>query len=601
MAQIREELTLVDKFSAQFTKFISMAERAARGTRIAQVETQRLEAAQVTAGQASQDASLRMRDYQSAADRVSRRLAFLNSQFEAYSQEQEKLVRANAQGSAAFQSLENTLNKIGGQIRIGEAQLETLNRQMSSLEARSNQASAGYNRLNGAIRQGKKAADAASSSLRKVVENALGINKAQPAYEGFLKQLRRVSLTLFSIEKIINAVRDSMERAPDSISKSFEQAGKNIQDVFAGSVVSAMNAMQPSIDRFNEFLNSAQGTKLIGILSQGFQILGQVAGFAIDLLVSGAQWVADNWDLILPILVAVGAYMVASAVAGMIAWAGAALPFILIVAAIALVIFWLQKMGVSFEQMGAYIGGVIMALVAGIVNIVVGLINGIIQFIWTYFVEPFLGIIEWVLNVANGGFNSFGDAVASLIGNIISWFLSLGKVVTKIIDAIFGTDWTAGLSSLQNEVLSWGKNENAITLDRNAPTIDYRMDYTDAWNKGFEVGGNIGAGLDNFQLGTGGMFDSLSGIQSSLQDISADTSSIKKAVSLSEEDLSMLADMAERQYVNKINLTSQSPVITVQGANTGNTDLDRRNIADAIKRILLEQAASATVNSYARV
>ena len=33
------------------------------------------------------------------------------------------------------------------------------------------------------------------------------------------------------------------------------------------------------------------------------------------------------------------------------------------------------------------------------------------------------------------------DAVANLIGNIISWFLSLGKIVTKIIDAIILRKW----------------------------------------------------------------------------------------------------------------------------------------------------------------
>lgn len=117
-----------------------------------------------------------------------------------------------------------------------------------------------------------------------------------------------------------------------------------------------------------------------------------------------------------------------------------------------------------------------MVAVAGafVLNCAIGVLNAIIQAIWTIFVAPFLGIVEWILNVCNGGFNSFGDAVANLIGQIIGWFLNLGKVVTTIIDAIFGTDWTSGLESLQSAVTSWGKNENAITLDKNAPTIDYR-------------------------------------------------------------------------------------------------------------------------------
>ena len=109
--------------------------------------------------------------------------------------------------------------------------------------------------------------------------------------------------------------------------------------------------------------------------------------------------------------------------------------------------------------------GVVAAAGAAIINVGIGTINAIIQAVWSIFVQPFIGIIEWILNVTNGGFDSFGGAVANLIGQIISWFLSLGKVVTKIIDAIFGTDWTSGLTSLQDTVTTWGKNENSNTLN----------------------------------------------------------------------------------------------------------------------------------------
>ena len=78
-----------------------------------------------------------------------------------------------------------------------------------------------------------------------------------------------------------------------------------------------------------------------------------------------------------------------------------------------------------------------------------------------------------------------------MIGQIISWFLSLGKVVTKIIDAIFGTDWTSGLTALQDNVVAWGKNDNAITLNKEAPSIDYRIKYSDAYGKGYNIGKGV--------------------------------------------------------------------------------------------------------------
>ena len=72
---------------------------------------------------------------------------------------------------------------------------------------------------------------------------------------------------------------------------------------------------------------------------------------------------------------------------------------------------------------------------------------------------------------------------------------------------------------------------------------------------------------------------------------------IEKTVSLSDEDIKALGDVAERRYVNNINLTSQTPVINVSGQNTGRTAQDRRALAEAIQRILLEESASGSVRS----
>ena len=164
---------------------------------------------------------------------------------------------------------------------------------------------------------------------------------------------------------------------------------------------------------------------------------------------------------------------------------------IAVIAAIYLVVAAINKVQNKTRSATGVIFGVVASAGAAIINVGIGTINAIIQAVWSIFVQPFIGIIEWILNVTNGGFDSFGGAVANLIGQIISWFLSLGKVVTKIIDAIFGTDWTSGLTSLQDTVTSWGKNENSITLNKEAPSIDYRINYGDAYGKGYDLGKGV--------------------------------------------------------------------------------------------------------------
>ena len=106
---------------------------------------------------------------------------------------------------------------------------------------------------------------------------------------------------------------------------------------------------------------------------------------------------------------------------------------------------------------------------------------------------------------------------------------------------------------------------------------------------GFSGGG---AGVD-----LSGMLNA-SGIPDSLEAIKGDTGAIKRSAALSEEDMKLFVDMAERQYVNKINLTAQTPVITINGQNTGNTAEDLQWLENALQRILLEQAASHTDLSY---
>ena len=203
------------------------------------------------------------------------------------------------------------------------------------------------------------------------------------------------------------------------------------------------------------------------------------------------------------------------------------------------------------------------------------------QIIWSIFVTPFLGIIEWILNACNGGFNSFGDAVANLIGQIISWFLDLGKVVTKIIDAIFGTDWTAGLSSLQDNVLAWGKNENAITISRDAPEVPLqRVEYGTAWNVGVEFGDKVSSAIS----------DKISGVSDWLKNNAED---IKKEVKHSDDILSMIKDSVSKERI--ANYTTKQ--ITVDMSGMSNQIASSLSIGDVVREMekRITEAAAVSV------
>ncbi|WP_307745978.1 hypothetical protein [uncultured Phascolarctobacterium sp.] len=224
--------------------------------------------------------------------------------------------------------------------------------------------------------------------------------------------------------------------------------------------------------------------------------------------------------------------------------------------------------------------GVVAVAIAFLYNSFMGVLNAIIQLFWTIFVYPFLNIIEFVINAFNGGFNTFGDAVANLIGKIIGWFLLLGTVVTKIIDAIFGTDWTSGLNALQDSVVEWGKNEEAITLNRNFEGFD-RAEYGEAFDVGTEWGDGVAAGIgdkiDAFKNGLTGS-DAVSDA-TAMNEIAANTGNsaagvdkISKSVDISNEQLQYMRDLAEQEVINRF--TTVEIKVDMTNNNTINNGMD---------------------------
>ena len=262
--------------------------------------------------------------------------------------------------------------------------------------------------------------------------------------------------------------------------------------------------------------------------------------------------------------------------------------------------------GESVSATGIIVGTV-FAAAAFIWNIVAGVINAIIGYIWT-FADVAIGIIEWFLNAANGGFNSFGDAVANLIGNIISWFLNLGQVVTKIIDAIFGTDWTGGLESLKGAVLAWGKNDNSITLERPAAPELERWDYGNAFDQGYGIGDSI-SNWNPFEMPEMPEMPEIpkpetgNGAAQAAKDAAKSTGDLnekaggknggvktKGEVEITDEDIKLLKDVAAVEWVNKF--TTLKPEMTVTFGDVRET-ADTGQLVAALEEILTDAYTSS--------
>lgn len=477
--------------------------------------------------------------------------------------------------------------------------------------------------------------------LNSILDGAPGIARAIEKYMGIAEG----SIKTVAQEGKVTAevVKNAMFAMADETNAKFDSMPKTWAQIWVDMKNQALSMFAPILTKINQIGNSTKFQKVTTGLINGLAAVANVASSALDILIAIASVFVDNWGIIQPLVLGIAAAMLlyngyliannaitaisnaqkglaavqaykaavanttlaatekaeamakASATAAQYGFNAALLAcpltwilliIIAVIAAIYMIVAAINKLTGSTISATGIICGVVAVAGAFVLNCAIGVLNAIIQAIWTIFVAPFLGIVEWILNVCNGGFNSFGDAVANLIGQIIGWFLNLGKVVTTIIDAIFGTDWTSGLESLQSAVTSWGKNENAITLDKNAPTIDYRATYSGAWDAGYDFGqgidDKIGGMFDAFGLDSMGAFDlsnTLDGIYGNTGDTAANTAATADALDIAEEDLAYLRDIAEREAINRF--TTAEIKVEQHNENHISKDADLDGIMDA--------------------
>lgn len=477
--------------------------------------------------------------------------------------------------------------------------------------------------------------------LNSILDGAPGIARAIEKYMGIAEG----SIKTVAQEGKVTAevVKNAMFAMADETNAKFDSMPKTWAQIWVDMKNQALSMFAPVLTKINQIGNSTKFQKVTTGLINGLAAVANVASSALDILIAIASVFVDNWGIIQPLVLGIAAAMLlyngyliannaitaisnaqkglaavqaykaavanttlaatekaeamakASATAAQYGFNAALLAcpltwilliIIAVIAAIYMIVAAINKLTGSTISATGIICGVVAVAGAFVLNCAIGVLNAIIQAIWTIFVAPFLGIVEWILNVCNGGFNSFGDAVANLIGQIIGWFLNLGKVVTTIIDAIFGTDWTSGLESLQSAVTSWGKNENAITLDKNAPTIDYRATYSGAWDAGYDFGqgidDKIGGMFDASGLDSMGAFDlsnTLDGIYGNTGDTAANTAATADALDIAEEDLAYLRDIAEREAINRF--TTAEIKVEQHNENHISKDADLDGIMDA--------------------
>lgn len=430
---------------------------------------------------------------------------------------------------------------------------------------------------------------AAAPGIARTIEESMGWAS------GSIKQYAEDGAVTASVVK--NALLDMAEQT----NQKFESIPMTLSD----AMIQAQNIVQHEVKQmaqsWNDFIQTDKGQEILGKAISLLSILARAGTDALSGIGSAALFAADNMDMILPILAVVGVgflFMKAQAIqtalasaasAGihMAAWAAANWPILLLIAVFAGALIAAQQFGIGMQEVGGWVGQVFGMIYAVGYNVFATLWNVIASF------------AEFFANV----FNDPVVAIAHLFGDALDTILSMVETVAGAIDALTGSNLQGAVSGFRGKLSGWVDStfgENAIQIKRMA-NLDIGATAAEWGN----YGANLGSKLDNLDLDIGklaGSFEDLdlSGLGGNNIDKVGKVGKVGKVedIKLSDEDLKLYRNLAERRYMNRIELKTLAPHIEVSIPESEAKNLTAQDIADKLRVLLIEQRAAGTSVSH---
>ena len=515
-----------------------------------------------------------------------------------------KIYAAAMRSRSSFTDMAATVAKLGmnagnafGSIDDAVKFAETFNKQMLLSGASTTEAANAMYQLTQGIASNRLQGD----ELRSVLEQAPMIGKTIADYMGVSQGEVRdlASQGLISAEIVKNAVLGSA----GEIDAKFREMPLTWAQVWTMAQNIAIRALNPVLTGINILANNIQ---IIGPL-----VLGLGAAFAVFQIAAHSTKIAAAATGVYSTAVALLKFAYAAltrqtivATAAQAAWNTTMLAnpitwvIILIVALVAAIyvgVAAFNKFADASVSATGVIAGVLAILAAFCYNSVIVPIQNyfaaVANFIGNVFNDPVTAVKVLFYDMALAVLG-YIQKMAQGIEDLINEIPGVKANITSPIDNLYRT-----MSANREAAIAAGSYKEFIK------PLEYQ-DYSAAYQSGYNFGRDLEGKAASWFSGGAGLSSpagiDASGMAGDVGNIAKGVSDINKAVNMSEEDIRSLVDVAERRYVNHINLTSQTPVITINGQNTGNTAADRQNLADAIRDILIEQVASGSVRSTAR-
>lgn len=476
--------------------------------------------------------------------------------------------------------------------------------------------------------------------LNSIFEQAPGIIQSIADYLGV--SIGEIRAMASEGQITADVVKNAMFAAADDIEAKFSNMPKTWAQIWVGMQNKALSIFAPILTKINEIGNSQRFTQVTDGIINGLAGIASVATWVLDLLISGAALVVDNWGWIAPIVAGVataylilhGAMLAYNAVqaitngiqaisaarsaiktgatlaeaaatttaTGAQAGLNAALYACPLVWIIILVIALVALFYAAVAAVNKFAGTSVSAtgLICGAFMAALAFIGNIFIALWNLVVDVFVMIYNLVGTVANFIGNVFNDpvgAVCRLFFDLADTVLSVLQALASAIDTIFGSNLAGSVQGWRDSLGGWvdstfGKGEEVMEK-LNADDMKLgRFEYGAAFDMGYEFGQGVEdtvGGLFDFSamdsLGAADGLDAfnlgntLDGIYGNTGDTAGNTAAMSDALDIAEEDLAYLRDIAEREAINRF--TTAEIHVEQHNENHISSDTDLDGIMDA--------------------
>lgn len=590
MAAIREVLEVVDRATAPLrrigTEFSRTSQKAAN---LGSTVTRTVAA---VATLATVKATLNISDQLALTDA---RLNNVNDGLQTTEELQRMIFDSAQRARGNYQQMAQTVANLKAQtgdtfssIRETVAFTELLNKQFKIAGTDATQISSVMYNLTQALATGVLR----GQDLNIVMSNAPQIAQRIARYMGVsVGELRKMAeqgqITSDVVKNAIMGSAEDIENQFQKIPATFSDSMQKLKNV-------GLWLFRPIGDMINRGINSKGFEQAMNGIATGIAYAANLAQRGFGLIGRGIEYVRNNMSTFGPIIAGAAAGMLfyaASTGAAAVASALLANPLVLIGALLGFIVGYLHNVAdtghtvfgdLAGAALGAYEAMMNGIKIAGnfILSVAEGIANGWNNTIFTI-KNAFWNFVQATVN----GVNVLVDALNKIPGiNIgaVSNPLDMPDQKERVqFERFETTSMSDAFNSGYARGASWGDQKQNAVMDEFA---DLNKNVTELMGGG-SFGDFMAAMEANKPLGAG-------------DKVNVGSVDKVKDVKLSDEDVALYRDLAERRYMNNIELKTLAPNISVKVDGAEARNLSAQDIADKLKALLIEQQAAHTAVAH---